>query len=196
MASPTQWTWVWVGSGSWWWTGRPGVLQFMGSQRVRLSDWVNKSPEARLKGLEKLIKIRRPELRLSSEGPAHAIILSETPPLTYCYKILIKFSGVEMCNFSMLKCCVSLLAWQSNKAILFYFTQNSSPGIWFCTRVQRGWAFCNNLTSLIDLRIVDFSVCSAFLFVGMEWWLLRPIHAGLEAWSIAPFSLVKKNIKV
>ena len=38
MASPTQWTWVWVDSGSWWWTGRPGVLRFMGSQRVWL-DW-------------------------------------------------------------------------------------------------------------------------------------------------------------
>ena len=35
MASPTQWTWVWVDSGSWWLTGRPGVLWFMGSQRVR-----------------------------------------------------------------------------------------------------------------------------------------------------------------
>jgi len=35
MASPTQWTWVWVDSGSWWWTGRPGVMRFMGSQRVR-----------------------------------------------------------------------------------------------------------------------------------------------------------------
>ena len=34
MASLTQWTWVWVGSGSWWWTGRPGMLQSMGSQRV------------------------------------------------------------------------------------------------------------------------------------------------------------------
>ena len=34
MASPTQWTWVWVNSGSWWWTGRPGVLWFMVSQRV------------------------------------------------------------------------------------------------------------------------------------------------------------------
>ena len=30
-----QWTWVWVNSRSWWWTGRPGVLQFMGSHRVR-----------------------------------------------------------------------------------------------------------------------------------------------------------------
>ena len=33
MASPTQWTWVWVSSGSWWWTGRPGLLQFMGLQK-------------------------------------------------------------------------------------------------------------------------------------------------------------------
>ena len=34
MVSPPQWTWVWVDCGSWWWTGRPGLLQFMGSQRV------------------------------------------------------------------------------------------------------------------------------------------------------------------
>ena len=38
MASPTWWTWVWVNSRSWWWAGRPGVLQFMGSQRVG-QDW-------------------------------------------------------------------------------------------------------------------------------------------------------------
>ena len=41
MASPTQWTWVWVDSGSWWWIGRPGMLQFMGSQRVG-HDWATK----------------------------------------------------------------------------------------------------------------------------------------------------------
>ena len=35
MASPTQWMWVRVNSGSWWWTGRPGVLQSMGLQRLR-----------------------------------------------------------------------------------------------------------------------------------------------------------------
>ena len=34
MASPTRWTWIWVNSRSWWWTGRPGMLQFMWSQRV------------------------------------------------------------------------------------------------------------------------------------------------------------------
>ena len=40
LASLTQWTWVWVNSGSWWWTGRSGVLQSMGSQsQTRLSDW-------------------------------------------------------------------------------------------------------------------------------------------------------------
>ena len=38
MASLTQWTRVWVGSRSWWWTGRPGVLQSMGSERVG-QDW-------------------------------------------------------------------------------------------------------------------------------------------------------------
>ena len=39
MASPTRWTWVWACSGCWWRTGKPGVLQSMGSQRVR-HDWV------------------------------------------------------------------------------------------------------------------------------------------------------------
>ena len=45
MASPTWWTWVWASSGSWWWTGKPGVLQSMGLQRLRhdwtteLTDW-------------------------------------------------------------------------------------------------------------------------------------------------------------
>ena len=38
MASLTRWTWVSVDSGSWWWTGRPGVLRFTGSQRVG-HDW-------------------------------------------------------------------------------------------------------------------------------------------------------------
>ena len=38
MALPTWWTWVCVNSGSWWWTWRPGVLQFIGWRRVR-HDW-------------------------------------------------------------------------------------------------------------------------------------------------------------
>ena len=41
IALTRRWTWVWVNSGRWWWTGRPGVLRFMGSQRVR-QNWVTK----------------------------------------------------------------------------------------------------------------------------------------------------------
>ena len=41
MASRTQWTWVWVDSRSQWWTGRPGMLQFMGSQRVGTTEQLN-----------------------------------------------------------------------------------------------------------------------------------------------------------
>ena len=39
MASLSRWTWVCASSGSWWWTGKPGMLQFMGLQRVG-SDWM------------------------------------------------------------------------------------------------------------------------------------------------------------
>ena len=43
MTSLTQWTWVWVSSRSWWWTGKPDVLQSMGSQRVHgdTTEWLN-----------------------------------------------------------------------------------------------------------------------------------------------------------
>ena len=39
---PTRWIWVWASSRCWWWTGRPGMLQSMGSQRVR-QDWTEQS---------------------------------------------------------------------------------------------------------------------------------------------------------
>ena len=46
MASWTRWTWVWANSGNWWWTGKPGMLQSMGSQRVEhRTEWLNWSPE-------------------------------------------------------------------------------------------------------------------------------------------------------
>ena len=38
IVSPTRWIWVWIDSENWWWTVRPGVLWFMGSQRVG-HDW-------------------------------------------------------------------------------------------------------------------------------------------------------------
>ena len=56
MTSPTGWTWVWVNSGSWWWTGRPGVLQSMGSQRVG-HDWAIELNSTELSG-EKIIRLK------------------------------------------------------------------------------------------------------------------------------------------
>ena len=58
MASPTRWAWVWVNSGSWQWTGRPGVLRFMGSQRVG-HDWaneLNKYKQSTIKGVKENTK--------------------------------------------------------------------------------------------------------------------------------------------
>ena len=54
MTSLTQWTWVWVSSERWWWTGKPGVLQSMGSQsRTQLSNWTEVNC-----GLKQLFKAR------------------------------------------------------------------------------------------------------------------------------------------
>ena len=50
MSSLTQWTWVCINSGSWWWTRRPGVWWFMGSQRVR-HDWATELSWSLLQGI-------------------------------------------------------------------------------------------------------------------------------------------------
>ena len=54
MASPTQWTWVWASSRSWWWTRRPGVLQSVGSQRVR-HDWATELNWTGMRGAARLL---------------------------------------------------------------------------------------------------------------------------------------------
>ena len=56
-ASLTRWTWVWVNSGRWWWTGRPGVLQFMGLQRVG-HDWATELNWTELKKVLKFCLCR------------------------------------------------------------------------------------------------------------------------------------------
>ena len=53
MASPTRWIWVWASSRSWWWTGKPGILHSMGSQRVGHDwatelNWIEKGSENHL----------------------------------------------------------------------------------------------------------------------------------------------------
>ena len=71
MASLTRWTWIWVNSGSWWWIGRPGVLRFMGLQRVR-HDWVTELTDIFLRhcsGLGGRPCLSWPRLDWSSDSP-------------------------------------------------------------------------------------------------------------------------------
>ena len=46
LVSSTQWTWVWVSYRSWWWTGKPGMLQSMGSQRMDIAKQLNRTGTA------------------------------------------------------------------------------------------------------------------------------------------------------
>ena len=72
MASPTQWTWVWVNSGNWWGTGRPGVLQFMGSQRVG-HDWATELNWDNV--CVKINKRKKPQLTLHLGRPGEATLM-------------------------------------------------------------------------------------------------------------------------
>ena len=74
MVSPTQWTWVWVSCGSWWWTGRPGLLWFMGLQRVRHEwatelNWTEDLNRAGKYFIWKFSKVN--VLQKGNQGPLH-----------------------------------------------------------------------------------------------------------------------------
>ena len=84
MASPTWWTWVWIDSGSWWWTGRPGVLRFVGSQRV-IHDWVTELTDwwshynFWVKAYKTHLTCRGPVQKLTPR-PRHRIVLHPSDP--------------------------------------------------------------------------------------------------------------------
>ena len=88
MASLTQWTWVWVNSGSWWWTGRPGVLQFMGFQRVRHS-WATELNWTELKTL--CHNLTASQARDPNQCPlsqwCHPTISSSVVPFSSCLNL-------------------------------------------------------------------------------------------------------------
>ena len=84
MASPTQWTWVWVDSGICWWTGRPGVLRFMGLQRVR-RNWVTELnwTEWFNPGSSSLLPGSASTLRLHKSSHSHGPLLNSLVPLIF-----------------------------------------------------------------------------------------------------------------
>ena len=87
MASLTQWTWVWVDCGSWWWTGRPGMLRFMGSQRVG-HDWATELNW----GYEKPIPVLLKLTVLKPNSNCHEGLYSVTWSLSFLLCNLIKIS--------------------------------------------------------------------------------------------------------
>ena len=76
MVSPTWWTWVWVNSGNWQWTGRPGVLRFMGSQRVG-HDWATELNRTELNPLQNCC-LKNPLDRGAWQATVHSVAKSQT----------------------------------------------------------------------------------------------------------------------
>ena len=65
MASPTEWTLVWVNSRSWWWTGRTGMLRFMGLQsQTRISNWTELRIVSLFRKLKKFSFVEKPGLTM------------------------------------------------------------------------------------------------------------------------------------
>ena len=147
MASPTRWTWVWVDSRSWWWTGRPGMLQFMGSQRAGY-DWATE-----LNWTELCIKLKAEALEqktsevacLNEEGNITLwlrleVIKPECPSykaslnLSFPEMIRVYFPHVLFCKQN--RCKASRNAWHSVislEASLFIDNvalSGSSKGVW------------------------------------------------------------------
>ena len=86
MASLTQWTWVWVNSGRWWWTGRPGMPWFMGSQRVR-HDWATELNWTELSNFQSLLHIKKllgNLLKNTNPHPMKMKVLLFLSRLTFC----------------------------------------------------------------------------------------------------------------
>ena len=100
MASPTWWIWVWVNSGSLWWTGRPGVLRFMGSERVGTTEQQNWTDGANSKKIKEQAKRRvwgTPDKGISStEAPRwHQWQQSNLEKMTTCSAVVYLASSLR-----------------------------------------------------------------------------------------------------
>ena len=92
MASLTRWTWVWVNSGSWWWTGRPGVLRFMGSQRVG-HDWVTELKAVRYPVILTFMSLISENLLYISSSSS----ICEAESSKFCLPQIIQRNSNQMC---------------------------------------------------------------------------------------------------
>ena len=126
MASPTQWTRIWVNSGSWWWTGKPGMLQSMESQRVR-HNWVTE-----LYWTEQLSQAFLISLRfLSLHWPLENALKRKGPCLTPDYRFYHTVSlllGITVDALPVVQCLNKIISY------IFHFVASFMAGgeIWPC----------------------------------------------------------------
>ena len=121
LASPTQWAWVWVCSGGWWWTGRPCVLQFMGSQRVG-HDWATEL---------NWINIHRVSyLHLMWSGPSF---------YSYCYNYLDNIIWILRVYLACGAWCLELMGTSIISDTVTHFVNAKLPE---CSRVVWISAYC------------------------------------------------------
>ena len=130
MASLTRWTWVWVNSRSWWWTGRPGVLRFMGSHRVG-HDWATE-----LSWTESFVFFSSCEL--PAHFSMHFLLAIDLWALSYI--LILKFVNHVINIFSpSIYCDCNLHTWLKFLALTLtsgwlekntYLSEPASPYLW------------------------------------------------------------------
>ena len=173
MASLTWWTWVWVISGSWWWTGRPGVLWFMGLQRVRHDcDWTDLTDNIKLVGHIEWIWYKLsivnpsifPSMRFFSNESALCIRWPKYWSFSYSISSSKEYSGLTAFRIDWL----DLLAVQGTLKILLQ--HHSSPlailNSWKNNRTSLSKNIAQDLGSIQDVYLSQGS-SSVFSHIGV-----------------------------
>ena len=137
MASPTRLTWVWVNSRSWWWTERPGMLQFMGSQRIG-HNWAT---ELNLRPLLYSSSVYSWQLFLISSSSVRSLLfLSFIVPLLAWNVPLIPpvflrvFSSISL-HYSLKKAFLANCNRWAFPSPGRFLTQGSNPGLLRCKQI-------------------------------------------------------------
>ena len=148
MASPTLWTWVWVNFRRWWRTGKPGILQCIGSQRVR-HEWVTESMKEQI---------------ISSAFSFLFVCLFVCLFLSN-HHIVSHSGGINLnCNFLMIMSgkCVTSLVLSHRSQNLKQRTDQCYTFVWFprfCLAAGKIW---------IDIQISVTALCYSSVLFGKQ----------------------------
>ena len=157
MASWTRWTWIWVNSGSWWWTGRPGVLRFMGSQRIR-HDWATELTDYKYAlSLWLCLQINIIHLFIG------ILLWTDIPPFLWCHKKE-RFSLHTSRRILSRRCDFNI--WLTN---LGETTEHAFPGATWAFSSSWQASSCSNLPPSIQKESVAVSEahgCPDCLWLG------------------------------